>query len=228
MIRYNSFDGIATIFLDRPQKAHAYNSQMLALLEKAIHETADHSVCIITSTGDRHFCAGADTSTFENRKAEDALRLHSQRIFALLSKNATVYIAAMKGAAIAGGFELALACDLRVVHPRVYASLPEVGLGLIPAAGGCTRLVSFVGPSIAKAVILGGESIAAEQGMNWGLFHRISEDPVAEAKKWAADIAKKNPLALQLAKQILDAPCLEKERLAEAILYERKFHGKKI
>ena len=81
MIRYNSFDGFATIFLDRPQKAHAYNDEMLNQLEQALDRLADISVCVIASTGGRHFCAGADTDTFAERRAKDALDLRAQFIF---------------------------------------------------------------------------------------------------------------------------------------------------
>ena len=221
MIRYNSFQGIATIFLDRPEKSHAYTPIMLHALEEAIKEAEKETVCVLSSTGERTFCAGADRDSLRNRRAEDALTLKAQSLFASIAESSTVFIAAMNGPAIAGGFELALACDLRVVHPRAYCALPEVSLGLIPAAGGCTRLSHLVGGSVARGVILGGEEISAEQGIQWGLFHRISDSPYKEALSWGAEIQKKSSLALQLAKQVLNSPSLSAERMAEAILYER-------
>jgi len=222
MIRYNSFQGIATIFLDRPDKSHAYTPSMLKDLEEAIHQAEDCSVCVISSTGGRVFCAGADKNSLRERRAEDALMLKAQFLFDTIANSRAVFIASMNGPAIAGGFELALACDLRVVHPSVYCSLPEVSLGLIPAAGGCTRLSKLVGASIAREVILGGGRIHADRGGQLGLFHRISDTPDEEALSWAQNISKYDPLALQLAKQTLNNPSLQAERLAEAILYERR------
>ena len=222
MIRYNSFQGVATIFLDRPEKSHAYTPSMLCELEEAIRKAEEQTVCVLSSTGGRVFCAGADKDSLSERRAEDALRLKAQILFDSISKSRTVFIASMNGPAIAGGFELALACDLRVVHPNVYCSLPEVSLGLIPAAGGCTRLSKLVGSSIAREVILGGGSIHPQKGLQIGLFHRISEEPDTEATNWAKQISQYNPLALQLAKEVLDSPSLQAERMAEAVLYERK------
>ena len=189
MIRYNSFKGVATIFLDRPQKAHAYTPPMLDELEKVIHQAEDHSVCVFSSTQGRVFCAGADRDSLKERRAEDALMLKAQFLFDAIARSRTVFIASMNGPAIAGGFELALSCDLRVVHPGVYCSLPEVSLGLIPAAGGCTRLSELVGSSVAREVILGGGKIQADRGIQLGLFHRISDTPDDEAMAWAEEIS---------------------------------------
>lgn len=222
MIRYNSFKGVATIFLDRPQKSHAYTPTMLNELEKVIHQAEDFSVCVLSSTRGRAFCAGADRDSLRERRAEDALLLKSQFLFDSIARSRTVFIASMNGPAIAGGFELALSCDLRVVHPNAYCSLPEVSLGLIPAAGGCTRLTELVGSSVAREVILGGGNIQADRGIQLGLFHRLSEKPDDEAMAWAEQISKYDPLALQLAKQTLINPSLRAERMAEAILYERR------
>ena len=222
MIRYNSFEGVATIFLDRPQKSHAYTPKMLDDLEMAIHQAEEFSVCVLSSTQGRVFCAGADKNSLQERRAEDGLMLKAQFLFDAIARSRTVFIASMNGPAIAGGFELALACDLRVVHPTVYCSLPEVSLGLIPAAGGCTRLSSLVGASVARELILGGGRINANRGIQLGVFHRISDTPDEEARAWAQEISQYDPLALQLAKQILHNPSLQAERMAEAILYERK------
>lgn len=223
MIRYNSLNGIATIFLDRPDRAHAYTPALLDALSKAVLQAQEHAVCIISSTGGRHFCAGADRASLKKRRAEDGLELQAQSVFDSIATSRTIFIAAIIGPAIGGGFELALSCDLRVIHPDAFCRLPEVSLGFIPAAGGCTRLVDLVGLSTAKGMILGGQPVGAEDGARCGLFHRVSEDPISEAEDWGREIAKQNPLALRLAKQVLGNPSLSSERMAEAILYERRF-----
>ena len=222
MIRYTFLDEIPVIFLDRPHRAHAYTPEMLTDLSKAISLSEEHSVCIISSTGEKHFCSGADMDSLQVRKAEDGLRLSSQRIFDQIAISSTIFIGAIQGPAIAGGFELALACDLRVAHPQAYFSLPEVSLGLIPSAGGCTRLARLLGESIAKGVVLGGQKIDAVSAERWGLVHKISSEPLETAKLWAEEIKQKNRLALHVAKTVLNNPSLQAERLGESILYERK------
>ena len=222
MIRFNSSGNFSTIYLDRPHRAHAYTPDVLTQLERAIQLSLEKSVCIISSTGERHFCAGADTDSLQGRKAKDALDLQSQKVFNSIASSPTIFIAAIHGAAIAGGFELALACDLRVVHPDSFFRLPELSLGLIPAAGGCTRLVKLVGESIAKGIILGGDDMSAQKGRDFGLFHRVSNSPIEEAMSWADKISKNDVHALRFAKRVLNQPSLLNERLAEAYLYDRK------
>ena len=223
MIQFEIKEDYACILLDRPEKAHAYHRQMLIELEEYVHTvTLQQKVCVIGSTGTKHFCAGADLNQLKKKSAEDALNLRSQRVFNRIAESSSIFIAALQGAAIAGGFELALACDLRVAHPHAFAALPETEHGLIPSAGGCTRLTQLLGGSIARGVILGGERIGAERGYQWGLFHRLNEAPLDEAIRWASQLSRSSRLALHLAKQTLNNPTLEKERLAEAILYERR------
>ena len=222
-VRLSIHEQVATLELDRPQKAHAYTQNMLETLDHFwIEIEANCSVVVVQSSGERHFCAGADLQELRQKKAEDALDLLSQRIFDRIATSHVVSIAAIQGPAIAGGFELSLACDLRVAHPDAWFALPEVSLGLVPSAGGCTRLSELLGQSIAKGVILGGERILATQALQLGLIHRLDSAPKVNVAKWAQQLSQQDPLALRLAKQILSDPSLEQERLAAAILYERR------
>ena len=214
---------IATITLNRPQKANAYTQLMLHTLDEFwtnIEEQARFA--IIQANGEKAFCAGADLLEMTQARAEDALDLFSQRVFNRIATSRVMSIAAIQAPALGGGFELALACDLRVATRNTWFSFPEVSKGLIPAAGGCTRLSQLVGTSIAKGVILGRQKITAPQALQWGLIHRMVEKPQFDAFQWASNLLTDSPLAQQLAKEVLSAPSLEKERLAEAILYERK------
>ena len=151
-----------------------------------------------------------------------ALSLLSQNVFASLAQAPFVSVASVHGAAVAGGCELALACDLRVVGPHARFELPETQLGLIPAAGGCTRLVQLIGLSRAKAIILGGDSLNAEQALSCGLAHRLSEDPFQEALRWAEYIQGRSSTALRQAKKVLNSPSLHLERWSEGLLYAAK------
>jgi enoyl-CoA hydratase len=223
MIQYTINNTIGTITLNRPNKAHAYTQLMLKEFESAWHTLSSTCrVIIICSKGHSAFCAGADLNEMKSATTDDAFQLHSQFLFEQIAQSSVVTIAAVHGPAIAGGFELTLACDLRVIGPQAFFSLPEVSLGLIPSAGGCTRLQSIIGPSKANAIILGGDKITADQALDWGIANRLVNNPLQEAQKWATEINSFDPMALRLAKRVLKEPSLERERLCEAILYSRK------
>lgn len=218
---------VGTILLDRPEKAHAYDRAHLDALHDALLSlAAEVRVIVIASTGTRAFCAGADLDELGAADPLDALDLRSQAVFTALARLPVVTIAAVQGPAVAGGCELTLACDLRILGPNARFSLPETALGIIPSAGGCTRLTRLVGPGRAKQVILGGQSVDAETAVAWGLALCVAPDPLADANALAQEIAKRDPVALRLAKQIIDrgedASSLDAERVSEALLYSRK------
>ncbi len=220
-------EGVTVLTLDRSERANAYDRGHLEALHAALKVAANAArVLVITSTGERAFCAGADRDELATAQPLDAWTLRSAHVFTALARLPCVTLAAVQGPAIGGGFELALACDLRVVGPRARFALPETSLGLIPSAGGTTRLARLVGVSRAKHVILGGGEIDAATAMNLGLAHRLADDPRAEAVAWARDLATRDPVALRLAKEALDAAeddgSLARERAAEGILYARR------
>ena len=225
-------DGVGMLTLDRPKRAHAYDEPHLIALRdgfRLLSETVP--VVVVQSTGDRAFCGGADLQAMAQASPLDALDLLSQKIFAEIADSPVVSIAAVHGPAIAGGCELALACDLRVVGPGARFALPETALGLIPAAGGCTRLARLVGQSIARQVILAGMSISADQAVAWGLAGGpVHLDPRPAALELAHTVARRDPVALRMAKQILGmdgrVESLQAERVAEAVLYGRKPPGR--
>jgi enoyl-CoA hydratase len=221
-------EGVAYLTLDRPAKAHAYNQALLNALETRLNalEVASVTALVVSSTGDGAFCGGADLNEMKDATPEDAENLRSQALFERLARLPIISIAAVHGAAIGGGFELAMACDLRVVGPNARFGLPETRLGLIPTAGGCTRLPRLIGISRAKEVILGARTLDSQTAIDWGLAHRFAQDCRAEAMNWAVEITKLDRQALAAAKRVLDAddlsPSLARERREEAILYARK------
>jgi len=221
-------ESVAYLTLDRPDKAHAYNQALLNALETRLDalDGASVTALVVASTGDGAFCGGADLNEMKDATPEDAENLRSQALFERLARLPIISIAAVHGAAIGGGFELAMACDLRVVGPNARFGLPETRLGLIPTAGGCTRLPRLIGISRAKEVILGGRTIDAQTAVDWGLAHRFAQDCRTEAMDWAMEITKLDRQALAAAKRVLDAddlsPSLAHERREEAILYARK------
>ncbi len=228
-VRVEAGPKVTTILLDRPQKAHAYDSQTLDELEAAF-SGVNTAIMVLASTGTGAFCGGADLDEMKGATVADALEMRSQSVFEQLATAPWLSVAAVQGPAVGGGFELALACDLRVAGPKARFVLPETSLGLVPSAGGCTRLPRVVGPGRAKEIILGGRELNAETALAWGVVSRIADNPLEESLAWASSIAERDTVALRLAKSILDAGdskeiTLQMERLAEALLYARKNGG---
>jgi enoyl-CoA hydratase len=220
--------GYKVLSLSRPEAANAYNQAVLDTLEHCLEglEQQPPPVLIVESTGEKAFCAGADLKEMQKLSPQDALELRSQKLFTRLSRLPSIVLAAIQGSAVAGGFELALACDLRVAGPKARFWLPETSLGILPSAGGTTRLARLVGISRAKEVIVGGRVLEAEAALLWGVVHRVVADPRAEARSWAAELLKRDFLAQRLAKELLDSSesesSLAEERGMEALLYGRK------
>lgn len=214
---------VAVITIDRPERANAYDRSLLDALDAALPD--DAAVVVIQAAGAGAFCAGADLDEMREAVPLDALELRSQRVFTRIARLPGVTIAAVHGAAVAGGMELALACDLRVAGPAARFWLPETSLGIVPSAGGITRLARLVGVALAKEIVLGGGQLDAAGAAACGLA-RLAEDPRAEALRWAREIAKRDAAAQRLAKELLDrgesAASLAAERVAEAVLYARK------
>ena len=215
---------VGHLILDRTDKANAYDRAHLDALDLAIQNL--QAACVVVLIQSAHptvFCAGADLDEMKNATPEDAARLYSQTVFTRLSRSPMVSIALVEGLAIGGGCELALASDIRVVGKSARFRLPETGLGIIPAAGGCTRLTALLGPSIAKQIILAGQDLSAQQAIHWGLAIDGKNSPLQTAQELSKVLASRSPEALSYAKKVIDERAeslsLEKERNAQSRLY---------
>ncbi len=214
--------------LDRTDRANAYDRALLTSLEEQLAEAEAKppAVLLLQSAGDGAFCAGADRKEQAETSFLEALNLRSQQVFTRLARLPAVSIAAIQGAAVGGGLELALACDLRVAGPAARFWLPETGLGILPAAGGCSRLAALIGLSRTKEMILGGRVLDAPTALSWGLVHRIADDPRGEAQRWAEDLQKRDPVAQRFAKELLNREetdrALAAERTVASMLYARR------
>lgn len=224
----------AYVQLHRPEKANAYNQPMLEALQEIfvrLDAASDVRVVVISGAGPRAFCAGADLEELDRRDARDGLRLKSAEVFTAISQARPVTLAAVNGAAVAGGLELALACDLRIAAQTARFWLPEPELGLIPAAGGTQRLARVVGHARAKEMILAGSVWNADEALRFGLASQVTapEELLAAAQQWVERIARRDGLALELAKRAidLDGPSAgyDFERVAEALLYHLRRKG---
>jgi enoyl-CoA hydratase len=215
-------DGIAEVVLNRPDKRNALNPEMLVRLARcwdAISQDSTVRVAILSGAGDKTFCAGADLGRLtplltRARQAEDEwdeALLADPKILnrAMLRRTdfATPVIAAMRGAVVAGGMELALACDLRIVAEDSTLGLLEVSRGLIPAAGGVARLSRQVPFAVAAELLLVGDRMTAQDAWRVGLVNRVvsGADVMQTARALAARMAQNSPLAMRKAKEVMTA-----------------------
>ena len=209
-----SRDGpVATITLNRPEKLNALTLPMLAALDDellAIDDDAAVRVVVIKGSGAKAFSAGADVVAWSSLAPLDMWRTWTRtghRVMERLESLRQPTIAALNGIAYGGGLELALACDLRIAADHVKLGAPEVGIATVPGWGMTTRLATVVGPARAKQMILTGLPVDAERAADWGLVSEVvpAADLDAATDDLAARIAAQAPVAVQVAKQLIDA-----------------------
>jgi enoyl-CoA hydratase/carnithine racemase len=204
---------VATITLNRPDKLNALNPAMLERLENAIREIdRDHAirVVLLTGAGDRAFCVGADITEWAALEPLDMWRRwirEGHRVFDLLANLRQPVIAVLNGFTLGGGLELALTADIRVAADGIEFGAPEVKIGTVPGWGGTERLPAIIGVARAKQLIFTGARIDAATAEYWGLVNEIvpRESLMTRAHALADEIAANSAVAVQLAKQIIDA-----------------------
>jgi enoyl-CoA hydratase/carnithine racemase len=206
--RIDARGGVELWTIDGEARRNAISRAMLAELEALVARVStgrEVRAVVITGAGDKAFCAGADLkeragmSEPEVREFLDRLR----RTFRALETSDAIFIAALNGAALGGGTELALACDLRVAAPAAELGLTEVRLGIIPGGGGTQRLPRLIGPGRAKELILTGRRVGAAEALSLGLVNRVAESGklLETALELAQAIAGNAPIALAAAKR---------------------------
>ena len=209
-IRVEKREGIGYLILNRPEVRNAFNQEMIDEIRDAlslIDKDEEIGVLIITGEG-KAFQAGADITELSLMKPMDLLRWNEGivRINAALEKLRQPVIAAINGAAMGGGLELAISCTLRVVSESAKMALPEVKLGIIPGAGGTQRLPRLIGKGRAAELMLTGEMIDAQEALRIGLVNQVV--PHGEAVKGAEALAQKlmvnAPIAVEMAKDALE------------------------
>ena len=199
-------DGVAVLRLDNG-KVNALSTALLAELEgaaTALHD--DPPGAVVLTGGDRIFAAGADIKEFGGREeARRVGRAFSQALDAVSAIPRAV-IAAITGAALGGGCELAMACDLRIASDRAKLGQPEILLGIIPGGGGTQRLPRLVGVSRAKDLILTGRAVSAEEALRIGLVDRVvpHDEVNSAALTLAAELAQGPLAAHSMAKLAID------------------------
>ena len=200
---------VGLITLNRPQQLNALSARMVTELISALDgfEKDDSVRCLVIAGNDRAFSAGADIKEMADMTAVQMLM--GEHFFPLWDKVGHCpkpIVGAITGFALGGGLELAMSLDVLIAADTAQLGQPEINIGVIPGGGGTQRLTRAVGKSKAMEVILTDRRIGAEEAKTLGLVSRVvpKEACVSEAKKVAAEIAAKSPVAIKVAKMAVN------------------------
>ena len=207
---YEKKDSIVSVTLNRPQVLNIYNIQMrddLYEVLRAIKDDSEVRVAIFKGAGEKAFCAGADLSEFLTAPSPVVARQvrFERDVWGLFLGIPQPLIAALQGFVLGSGIEIALCCDIRIASEDVQFGLPEVGLGIIPAAGGTQTLPRIVGRVRALEMLLTSRWIGGEEAFRFGLVNRVvpKEKLLQTAEEMAKRIASYPPDAVQKAKEAI-------------------------
>lgn len=205
-------DKVGIVTLNRPDSANAINREMFRRLrESLLSLDGDKDVwaIILTGTGERAFCSGLD---LKERKSMTEAEIESSRRFEVfpfyleLERLETPIIAAINGAAIGGGAEITLACDIRVASENASFGLGEVRWGIIPAGGAMQWLPLIAGMGVAKELVLTAKVIDAKRAEELRIFNYVVHPSQVMHKAWsvAEELIQNSPVALRQAKKALN------------------------
>ena len=229
-IRWERNGDVGRALIDRPERRNALSAQLCDDLRSILVHHADLRAVVIGGAGNRAFCAGADLA----RRAEDtgglthgggdAFRPSFEALLDEIVGFRAPVIAAVNGAALGAGMQLAVACDLRVAGPNATFGIPAGRLGVVISAVNVQRLVQAVGHPTAQDLLLTARVLSSEEADAVGLVQRLGEDPVALAEALAADVAALAPLSASGHKVMLNriarAGALTREDRAELAVLE--------
>jgi enoyl-CoA hydratase/carnithine racemase len=210
-IRVERRGGVEVWTIDGEARRNAISTALLRELgDELARAGGDRGLrcVVVTGAGDKAFCAGADLKERAQMSAEDVHAFHDglRRALRGIEEAPQPFVAAINGAALGGGLELACACDLRVAAESAQLGLPEVSLGIIPGGGGTQRLARLVGVAHAKDLVLTARRITAAEALAMGLVTRLEPGSrlLAAALELAEQIARNAPVSLRQAKRAID------------------------
>lgn len=223
---YEKGAGVAVVVLNRPKQRNALSLRMKEELGAVfdVVERDEEVKAVILTGGESAFSAGADIkerSAMQMTQAEFYFeRRRSHEFYCRIENCAKPVVAAVSGVAVGGGCELALVCDLRIASDTARFGLPEVKLGMIPAAGGTQRLPRLIGATRAKELLLTGEFIDAQEAYRIGLVNKVVpvERLMEEARALAGKLADYPPLSVRFVKRAVNTGM--QLDLASALDYE--------
>jgi enoyl-CoA hydratase/3-hydroxyacyl-CoA dehydrogenase len=206
-VQVENVGNVGIIYLNRPRRANALNLTFLTEINDALNmleEDEEVRAVMITGVGN-NFCAGADLSIFASGRPELVVESSQtgQRVFRRIELNSKPVIAAINGPALGGGFELTIACDLRVMSDKAFLGLPELNLGITPGWGGTQRLAYIVGVGKLKEIILLRKNIDAQKALELGLVAEVYPGGEFEEKslEFARKVAELPPIAVKYFKK---------------------------
>jgi enoyl-CoA hydratase len=209
-VNYSIEGKLAWVTMDNPP-LNALNQALMDELKAVFKELEENEgvlIVILRGGGERAFAAGADIKQFPTMDQAMAEKLSSegQDVFNQIENFKGPVIAAIQGFALGGGCELAMACDIRIASEDAKFGQPEINLAIIPGYGGTQRMPRLIPTGKAKELIYTGEMIDAAEAMRIGLVDRVvkGQDLLDEAKKLAANILGKGPLAIKAAKKAIN------------------------
>lgn len=210
-IIYEKSEGIATITLNRPEALNAFSKEVVSEVLQALEDIrSDESVrvVILTGAGEKAFSAGADIKAMigmNSLKARE-LSLMGEKLCLALENLEKPVIAALNGYALGGGLEVAMSCDLRIASENSRMGQTEINIGLIPGWGGTQRLTRLVGRTKAKEMVFTGKMIDARTAEQLGIVNMVvPADKFREAvRQFALELASKAPVAIKVAKALID------------------------
>jgi enoyl-CoA hydratase len=217
---------VAFITINRPEKLNALDYDMVLALERAAHVVdgdLEVRVAIISSVGEKSFCAGGDIAAWSGMAPEEfAMKWirHGHRAFDALARLRVPLIAALNGHTLGGGLELAATADLRIAEDHIRLGLPETGLGIIPGWSGTQRIARRFGPQMARRMAVMGEILDATQGLAMGLVDRVvpKGQSLIAARQLALEVLQRGPVATQAVKMLINAAEGEEgDRAIEAV-----------
>ena len=209
---YANRDNVTTITLNDPHKLNALNLDMQKEFLSAlrhIRDDEDTKVVMITGAGEKAFCVGADISVFEgisSVKGYQLMRDPGYEVHRLMEVMEKPLIGVVNGYCLAGGLEIALACDFIIAAEEAVFGVPEINIGIIPGWGGCVRLARALGARRAKEWVMTGKRFSAREAKDLGLVNRVvpRNALMDEAQKLSAELTAKSPNALKMAKMVIN------------------------
>jgi enoyl-CoA hydratase len=210
-IIYEKNEGVATITLNRPEALNAFSKEVVEEILHALEDVkTDESVrvVVLTGAGEKAFSAGADIKAMVGMTALKAreMSLMGERLCVGLENLEKPVIAAINGYALGGGLEVAMSCDLRIASENAKMGQTEINIGLIPGWGGTQRLTRLVGMTKAKELVFTGRIIDAKTAEQIGIINMVvPSDKFRETvSQFAKDLASKAPVALKVAKALIN------------------------
>ncbi len=202
-------DGVALITLDRPEVLNALDYATLAELVEALERLDTDDACrcvVITGAGEKAFAAGADIKEMAGATPVSLTRANSFARWERIRRVRKPIIAAVRGYALGGGCELAMACDMVVAADDAVFGQPEIKIGIMPGAGGTQRLTRALGKAKAMELILTGSNLPAREAYERGLVSQLAarEETLGAALDLAAEVASMPPLAVMAAKEAVN------------------------